>query len=165
MFDKIASIIEWLQNLPNIPKGIISVVVVLIAAFVAVFLWSKPRPREAAKNPSVVESYDRVVRILTRLSIAADGRILVDSSPVLVPKLQHYYAPYIKIREYIDQHPGDIKGVYEAIWDNGRQGRVFIDETSTFESAVSSFFLEYDEAAKASKDKTYNIQRNQDQQH
>jgi hypothetical protein len=157
VFDKITGAIEWAQGLPNVPKGVISGVVILIAVFVVALLWTKPasKAEDPAKASSVVDAYGRMVRILDRLSISPDGNILQDGSPVRFSYIDTEKSILLKdhaeIVRYIKYHPNDIKGDHEEIWNNGGESRVFTDDTNTFENVVSSFFREYSEAEKASK--------------
>ena len=42
MIDNVQGAIQWVQSLPNVPKGIITLVVTLVWALVLYILWQKP---------------------------------------------------------------------------------------------------------------------------
>ena len=69
-----------------------------------------------------------------------EGSIFVGGVPV-PEKLKEYYIHYASIAQYIKLHTDDMKGVYEKIWDHGGASRVFINDTETFETVVSHFFI------------------------
>ena len=86
-----------------------------------------------------VHAFERMKRVLSRLSLNEDGSIFVDGVPV-PENLKEYYIHYASIAHYLKLHPDDMKGTYEKIWDHGGSGRVYINDTQAFETVVSHLF-------------------------
>lgn len=103
------------------------------------------RPAQVAapeKRAVVMRAYDRLTRVLGRLSRPTPHQLTVDGTPV-EERLRHYYRDYVAIAEYVAEHPEDIVGTYEAIWEHGGESRTFISDTQVFENVVSAFFVRY----------------------
>ena len=103
-----------------------------------------PRP-EPAQAPLVIESYERLVSVLSALSQDDHGTFLVGSTAV-PDGLKDYYTDYLAIAEFLKANSGDISGAYEFVWQHGGDSRTFINDTDRFETVVSAFFREYDTA-------------------
>jgi hypothetical protein len=142
--------IPWVQGLPLVPKIIISLIVVAIASLFLLLVWFPAPSRAAAKDPSVLQAYSRMTRVLARLTTNANGEILVDGK-LISPTLTEDYAPHAAIAKYIRDHPGDVEGAAEEIWNHGGQSRVFINDTQAFEAVVSAFIKDYETAKTAPK--------------
>jgi len=85
-----------------------------------------------------------MVRVLRRIDVSKN-RISVDG--VLVPKnLEEYYKHYLAISNYLKQHPGDITGAANTVWEHGGMSRTFIDDTQEFETVVSNFLQAFENA-------------------
>jgi len=153
MLDTIRDVGSWAQGLPSIPKIVISIMVILVCAFTLLLLWTPPQKITPSDDPAVKAAYERMKRVLSGLSVSADGSILVEGAPV-DQKLSAYYKPYAMIEEYIRKNPGNIDGVYEIIWDNGGyDGRTIINDTDKFETLVRNFFARYADVGRAKGDK------------
>jgi len=72
---------------------------------------------------------------------------MVDGIPV-AERLSDCYREYLAVAEFVSQHPGDIAGAYEKIWEHGGQGRSFINDTQAFETVVKAFFISYETTSK-----------------
>jgi hypothetical protein len=149
--EELQKIVPWVQTLPIYAKIIISLIMVLIIGLFLTLVWIPPVKTSVENNPLIVESYNRMHRVLNRLD-RESGVITVNGKPV--PKnLQQYYEPYLNISEYIHQHPGDIKGTNEEVWNNGGLNRSFIDDTQSFEAVTSNFATTYYEVSRTEKKK------------
>lgn len=100
-----------------------------------------------SEMPPVTQAYERMTRVLSRLDQSFQGEVTVDGIPV-EQRLSDYYREYLAIAKFVSEHPGDIVGAYEYIWEHGGQGRTFIDDTQAFETVVSAFFISYEAASK-----------------
>jgi hypothetical protein len=149
MFDALKKLIPWLSGLPVSFKLIVSLIILLIVVFLLLIIWLPQMKDDKTpdKNQEVRDSYNRMERTLSRLTISKKGRKLVDGEP-LDDKLIQYYENYFELSSYLKEHPNDIKGAYEKVWELGGGSRVFISETNNFESVVSAFFHTYEDAKK-----------------
>lgn len=95
--------------------------------------------KKLEKLKEQVHAFERMKRVLSRLSLNEDGAIFVDGV-LLSENLKEYYIHYASIAQYLKLHPDDMKGTYEKIWDHGGSGRTFINDTESFENVVSHFF-------------------------
>lgn len=149
--EELQKILPWAQTLPVFAKIIVSFIMVLIVGLFLILVWTPPVKTNVENNPLVVESYNRMQRVLNRLDRKGDV-IIVDGKPVS-KNLQQYYEPYLNISRYIRQNPGDIKGTNEEVWNYGGLNRSYIDKTQSFEAVTSHFAITYDEAIRAEKKK------------
>jgi hypothetical protein len=104
--------------------------------------WTPPRPPASA--PRVIEAYRRMSALLASLEHYNSNT--TPAGEPWTPKLMVYFKPYFEIASYLREHPGDIDGAYEVIWQNGGPSRTFIDDTQDYEAVVIGFFQEYKEA-------------------
>ena len=142
--DSLRKTLPWLQSLPVFAKVIVSLIAVLFVALLLSLMWIPPAVPDPSKNPVVLESYSRMVRVLRRIDVSKN-RISVDG--VLVPKnLEEYYKHYLAISNYLKQHPGDITGAANTVWEHGGMSRTFIDDTQEFETVVSNFLQAFENA-------------------
>jgi len=143
--ETLQKLVPWVSGLPIVPKIAISGIVFIIAALLLLMIWT-PRPTIApAEDPSVVEAFERMKRVLLPLKQLDDGKIMVGDEQVS-KKLEQYYLDYVAIANYIRDHPEDIEGTYEVIWEHGGANRAFINDTNAFETVVSAFFETYERA-------------------
>jgi hypothetical protein len=150
MIDTLKKLLPWLSELPIPTKVVVSLIILLLAIFLLLVIWlpaAKGNESNADKNEEVINSYERMQRVLSRLTISKRGLRLVDGEPI-DDKLIEYYEDYFNLQSYIKEHPKDIKGAYEKIWELGGESRTFINHTNAFEAVVSSFFRTYEEAKK-----------------
>jgi hypothetical protein len=134
---------SWAQGLPIIPKLMISLLILLVCAFTLLLLWTPAQKAVPANSVEVRAAYGRMARVLSELSVAPEGAILLNGSRV-DERLLIYYKPFANIEEYIKKNPNNIEGAYETVWDNGGfDGRVAVDDTEKFETLVRVFFAKY----------------------
>ncbi len=149
MLESIQKLVPWMSDLPTLPKIGMTIVIVLVGCIVLYLVWVPLPSKSPADETSVKDAYARMQRVLSRIGgssdhITVDGR---EVETVMVP----YYRPYWAISQYISAHPGDIKGAYDNVWENGGQNRTFINSTETFEAVVSGFMIEWQEMAHSKK--------------
>jgi hypothetical protein len=104
----------------------------------------------ASSMPAVIRAYDRMRRVLARLSRspgAAGGDIAVDGIP-LEENLISSYKEYLAVAEFVAEHPGDVAGAYESVWEHGGESRPYITEAQPFETVIGAFFRAYETASK-----------------
>ena len=143
MFEKLKELLPWLADLQTIPKIIVSIIGVLILFFFLTIIWSPSKKQKPNEAETVVKAYNRMLKVLNKLTQDAKGQIYVDNLPIDM-KLADYYSNYLAIADYIKDNPNNIEGAYEKIWEYGGQGRTFINDTQIFETVVSAFFIEYE---------------------
>lgn len=131
MLDALKEIASWGGQLALLPKLALSFLIINLCFFALVLLWYSPSKKMPWENQVVISAYERMARVL-------------DDLPQGVPSPRgRYYEPYLVIADFIDKNPGDVKGAYEVIWENGGRSRTFINETNRFETVVSGFFRAY----------------------
>jgi hypothetical protein len=147
MFENLQKLIPWVSNLPVIPKVAVTIVVMLTCFVLLYLVWAPPAGQNPADNKNVQDAYARMQRVLSKINNIG-GQITVDGTPIEL-RLEDYYKPYLAIAQYVSSNPKNMKGAYEAIWEHGGQGRVYISDTQPFEAVVSAFFREWETAAQA----------------
>jgi hypothetical protein len=157
LVETLQKLLPWVTGLPTVPKVIVSIIAIALTALFLVLVWAPQTASESAKDPTrsprVIQAYTRMERVLAPLAIRQDGTVVVDGDPV-DKRLEEYYLPYAHIAMYIRGHPNDIKGAYEEVWNNGGEGRVYTDDTQTYEAVVSHFFRTYQQAENETFDST-----------
>lgn len=149
MFESVQKIIPWMSDLPTLPKLAVTAIVVLLACIVLYLVWVPLPVRNPTTDPNVKEAYARMQRVLSRIGGTSED-ITVDGTAVF-PIHNHYYKSYWAIAQFIASHPGEIKGAYDTVWENGGRSRTFTTETQSFEAVVSAFMKEWDEASQSKK--------------
>ncbi len=155
LVDTLQKLVPWVTGLPTGPKVLVSVIAIALTALFLVLVWTPETAGEATKDPAqsprVIQAYTRLERVLAPLGLRQDGTVVVEGDPVS-QRLQEYNLPFARIAMYVRGHPNDIEGAYEEVWNNGGEGRSFIDDTQTYEAVVSNFFRTYQEAENQSLD-------------
>ncbi len=150
MLEAIQKLIPWASDLPLIPKLSVSAVIILLAFVFLYIIWAPKPVILPQENPTVIQAYERMKRVLTKLGQTSDGTITVDGNPI-EERLSDYYTNYLAIADFIANNPNDIIGAYEKVWENGGEGRVFINDTEVFETVVSAFFRSFENASNENK--------------
>jgi hypothetical protein len=109
-------------------------------------VWVPPKKIEIYERPEVKAAYDRMARVLKRITVGVAGEVLVDGQPI--EHADEYYSRYARIGAYVASHPGDLPGTYEVVWENGGLNRVYTSNTQEFEAVVSEFAITYYEATR-----------------
>jgi hypothetical protein len=147
--ESLRKMVPWLQSLPILAKLLVSLIGALFLALLLSLMWMPPPILDPSKNPIVLESYSRMVRLLSKIAVSGH-HVSVDGVPV-PKKLEGYYKPYAAISIYLKQHPGDIGGAANTVWEHGGVNRTFIDDTQEFETVVSDFVQEFERAKRPSQ--------------
>ena len=145
MLESIQKLAPWASGLPLFPKIAITIVVLLLGFTFLYLVWVPARQVAIYNQPEVKQAYERMSRVLSRLARLPDGTVTVDGNPV-EDRLSEYYIHYISLSEYLKEHPGNIEGAYEAVWEHGGGSRVFTNDTEAFETVVAGFFHEWEMA-------------------
>jgi hypothetical protein len=147
MLESIQKLAPWVSGLPTVPKLAVTAIWLLLSFLFLYLVWV-PTRKDVEKSAEVQQAYDRMVRVLRRITRLPNGQTLVDGRPIDARE-EGYYAKYAAIADYVAQHPRDIKGTYEEVWDQGGSGRVYTDDTEAFEAVVKEFFKQYQRATEA----------------
>ncbi|MEA2889035.1 MAG: hypothetical protein QOD11_3395 [Bradyrhizobium sp.] len=145
MLESIQKLVPWMSDLPTLPKVGMTIIIVLVGCIVLYLVWVPLPSKSPADETRVKDAYARMQRVLSRIGGSSD-HITVDGQEVGAVTAP-YYRSYWTISQYVSAHPGDIKGAYDNIWENGGQNRSFINDTETFEAVVSGFMIAWEVTA------------------
>ncbi len=146
MLEAIQKLAPWVSSLPVAPKVALTIAWFLLTFVFFYLVWVPSKKAEIYERPEVKAAYDRMARVLKRITVDGAGKVLVDGQRV--EHADEYYSRYARIGSYVASHPGDIPGAYEVVWENGGLNRSFTNNTQEFEAVVSGFAIAYYEASR-----------------
>jgi len=146
MFESVQKLAPWVSALPVMPKIAITMAWFLVSFVFFYVVWVPVKKVEVYDRPVVKAAYERMVRVLKRITADSAGDVLVDGRVV---QFRDEYSKFAKIAEFVSSNPGDIQGAYEKVWENGGLNRSFTSDTEAFEAVVSGFAIVYYEASRA----------------